>query len=75
LVWLPWTLSIFGWLKIDWFIAVGQWPITHVFGLPEHFLPSPAATNFLPDYLATLMFAIVTAPSSESRGVSSIAAG
>jgi hypothetical protein len=50
---------IFGWLTIDRFFAVGQWPITHVFGLPEHFVTSPAAANFLPHYLATLIFAIV----------------
>ena len=59
-VWIPWTLSFLS--LAHWpftaLAAVGRWPITHVFRLPEHFVPSAWAANFLPHYLAAAVVAI-----------------
>ena len=40
---------------------VGRWPITHVLGLPEH-SPGPRVpgTDFLPDYVAFVVLALVS---------------
>ena len=40
---------------------VGRWPITHVRGLPEHSVgPRVPGTDFLPDYVAFAVLALVS---------------
>ena len=54
LVWLPWTLGV----GLNWFFALGQWSITRVFQLPDHYVPSSTASNFLASYTATLLVSV-----------------
>jgi hypothetical protein len=59
LVWLPWCLGFFG-VSFGWWFDVGQWSITHILRLPEHFVDSPTAGNVLTHYVSTAVFVLVS---------------
>lgn len=60
LVWLPWCVGLIGRVSFGWWFEVGQWSITHVLRLPEHFIGSPTAANVLTHYVSTAVFVVVS---------------
>jgi hypothetical protein len=59
LVWLPWCLIFFG-VSFGWWFDVGQWSITHILRLPEHFVGSRLSVNYLTNYVSTAVFVLVS---------------
>jgi hypothetical protein len=60
LVWWPWCLALLGGVPFGWWFDIGEWGITHVLRLPEHFVDSPTAANVLTPYASTAVFVLVS---------------
>lgn len=61
LIWMPWCYGIVGQLSFGWWFDVGQWTITHILGLPEHYSATRYSADILTHYVSTAVFVLVSA--------------
>ena len=60
LIWLPWWLGVIGGVSVQWWLDVGQWTITRILRLPEHFVSSPSARDVLTPYVSSAVFLLMS---------------